>query len=766
MAASRITGFCAGILLVTAYLSPSAGQSSFYDPSEVQEIRITFHEPAWEHILDSLFQNYGEEARLCGDVKINGRSFQHCGIRYKGFSSWSEDQKKNPFNIDLDYAIDGQNYQGFTKIKLSNVIHDPSFVREVLSYEIAAKYMPASKSNFARVYVNDTLMGLYTNVEAVDKHFVLKHFGTDDHPFFKGDPVSLQYPFGQNANLAYTHGDDSTGYVPYYKMESERGWYHLFRLIDILNNDTAQISAILNIDQVLWMHAFNYALVNLDSYIAYAQNYYLYYDNARRFNPIIWDLNMSFGSFRHSDAISLNLTLNKVKQLNPLQHLTSAAYSPRPLMKNLFQNPMLKRMYLAHLRTILDENIRNGWYYQRAAELQNLVEPDVLLDSNKFYTYDDFIDNLDTTAGPLSYQYPGLKDLMSARLAYLDTFPGVRGAPLIDDVDASVLAGEEQSIIFNARISGATRVFLAWRTHLQQAFTILGMNDDGQHYDAAAGDSIFGCSVIPEGSVVQYYFYAENDSAGRFSPERAAYEYYQVALKPAAGTLLINEIMMGMTGHKDQNGEADPWIELFNAGEDTVSLLSCYLSDDLAEPLKWRFPDTCLEPGSYLVVWADADTAQHGLHTTFRLDQSSRRMILSYSDYSQIDGTCFEFFPEARSIGRYPNATGTFCSMTPSFAAYNYSGMKGDAGLMVYPNPVSAGFYIDVKDPLELISLGILDVSGRMVMSFNASDEDQWPAWGMEHRTISLPAESLKNGTYFLKAVRTSQTEVVKFVVL
>jgi len=70
-------------------------------------------------------------------------------------------------------------------------------------------------------------------VEAVDDCFVDKHFGSHNHPFFKGNPESLQYPFGQNANLAYTHGNDSSGYMLYYKMESEYGWTQLF---DFINN--------------------------------------------------------------------------------------------------------------------------------------------------------------------------------------------------------------------------------------------------------------------------------------------------------------------------------------------------------------------------------------------------------------------------------------------------------------------------------------------------------------------------------------------------
>ena len=61
-------------------------------------------------------------------------------------------------NIALDYVQENQDYQGFRTIKLSNVKNDPSFLREVLSYEIARKYMVASQSNHAKVYVNDAYL--------------------------------------------------------------------------------------------------------------------------------------------------------------------------------------------------------------------------------------------------------------------------------------------------------------------------------------------------------------------------------------------------------------------------------------------------------------------------------------------------------------------------------------------------------------------------------------------------------------------------------
>ena len=124
------------------------------------------------------------------------------------------------------------------------------------------------------------------------------------------------------------------------------------------------------------MHALNYAMVNFDSYIGYAQNYYLYYDNAKQWNPIIWDLNMSFGSFRLTDASQLyfnGFDINQAQNMDPLIHHNYISTSPRPLLKKLFENDRHRKMYIAHIRTIIEENFINQDYINRAQFLQNCI---------------------------------------------------------------------------------------------------------------------------------------------------------------------------------------------------------------------------------------------------------------------------------------------------------------------------------------------------------------------------------------------------------
>jgi hypothetical protein len=727
----------------------SQGVNDFYNIDVVPEIRISFKEQNWNKILDSLFVNFGESARLEGDVTIDGHFFEGVGIRYKGYSSWNVDQAKNPFNVELDYTHPNQNYQGYTKLKLSNVVRDPSFIREVLSYEILRKYMPASKANFANVYVNDVFIGLYTNVEAVDKIFAGKQFGSDGNSFFKGSPEPLVYPYGENSNLAYSHGTDSSGYMPYYKLESDYGWNDLLKLIYILNNDTSAISTVLNIDRTLWMHAFDYTLVNLDSYIGYSQNYYMYKDDNGVFNPIIWDMNMSFGSFRNSDATSLNLTIQKTKQLNPLQILSTVTFSPRPLIKNLLSNSTYRKMFLAHMRTILKENFRNNEYYLRGKQIQTLIDSHVQNDVNKFYSYSNFINNIDTTVGPASNQFPGIKDLMKSRMAYLDTFPGFKGYPDVLEIKHQPeTPDKDQETWITAKIINANKVILGFRNNSKGIFQKTLMYDDGNHDDSLAGDHIYGVGIIPDGNIVQYFIYSENDTAGIFSPERAEFEFYSFQTKIEKGDVVINEF-------------CDNWIELFNNTAESINLSGLSLSDDNDFLSKWTFPDTTISSKKFLIVRTD-ESVTPALHTNFSLNKEGGGVYFSDNNGQILDSIIYAEEVSGRSIGRFPNGIGHFVYMQPTFSYCNNFGESEVFDFSIYPNPAKENIFVEISNSGVPFSIEIINACGKSLM---------YNEFGKGNTTMSVFSKSfdisdLSNGVYIIKIISNDKILTKRFIII
>ena len=89
---------------------------------------------------------------------------------------------------------------------------------------------------------------------------------------------------------------------------------------------------------------------------------------------------------------------------------------------------------------------------------------------------------------------------------------------------------------------------------------------------------------------------------------------YQKAITTILTCLLASAISVGQivinegSNHNyssiaDENGDHPDWIELYNAGSSTVSLLNYALTDDPGNPVKWVFPDVHMQHGEFKTVF-------------------------------------------------------------------------------------------------------------------------------------------------------------------
>ena len=118
--------------------------------------------------------------------------------------------------------------------------------------------------------------------------------------------------------------------------------------------------------------------------------------------------------------------------------------------------------------------------------------------------------------------------------------------------------------------------------------------------------------------------------------------------------LAVNQITIG-----GPDGTYPDWIELFNAGNETVDLSGMFLTDDLSDPTSWRFPDgTLIESAGYLLVWADNSSDQNSLHANFRLTANGEEVGLFASDgVTLIDSVTFAKQLGDVSYGRSPDGS-------------------------------------------------------------------------------------------------------------
>ncbi|HUV64536.1 MAG TPA: lamin tail domain-containing protein, partial [Sedimentisphaerales bacterium] len=146
----------------------------------------------------------------------------------------------------------------------------------------------------------------------------------------------------------------------------------------------------------------------------------------------------------------------------------------------------------------------------------------------------------------------------------------------------------------------------------------------------------------------------------------------------------INELMASNSNSiRDPQGEYDDWIEIHNIGPYPIDMGNMYLTDDLTVPTKWRMPGgrpaaTTIPAGGYLLVWADEDVADSGLHAGFKLAADGEEIGMFDSDgTTHIDSVVFPEQTSGISYGRDPNAANSW-----RFLAVPTPGAKNDAAYM------------------------------------------------------------------------------------
>ena len=137
-------------------------------------------------------------------------------------------------------------------------------------------------------------------------------------------------------------------------------------------------------------------------------------------------------------------------------------------------------------------------------------------------------------------------------------------------------------------------------------------------------------------------------------------------------TVAISEFLASnQQTNKDPQGEFEDWIELFNHGNTDIELSGMYLSDDKDNPFKWKIPSgTIIKAGDYLIIWADEDEGDEGLHANFKLSKGGE-IISLIKDNTIVDQ--IEFGPQVSEVssGRLTGHTGKLENLSPTPGASN-----------------------------------------------------------------------------------------------
>jgi spore coat protein CotH len=155
-------------------------------PDRVVTVRIVMDEKDWQWLRSAA----RSEQYVRADFWFDGYQYPNVAVRPKGNSSLmsvaSSGSSRLSLKVDFNFFNSARTFRGLKKLNLNNGFSDPTYIREVLGYEIFKNMgLPTPRTAFVDLYVNDTHLGLYTQVEPVDKTFLTHHFDNPNGNLYK-----------------------------------------------------------------------------------------------------------------------------------------------------------------------------------------------------------------------------------------------------------------------------------------------------------------------------------------------------------------------------------------------------------------------------------------------------------------------------------------------------------------------------------------------------------------------------------------------------
>lgn len=210
------------------------------------------------------------------------------GVHLKGaWGSWRDVYGKAAFKIKMDAFVKKQRLFGITKFTLNNMVQDPSYIHEALTYRLfRAVGVPTPRVGYANVTLNGRDYGLHLNVETVDTT-MLKRWGLNNKHLYKGGVPNFPELY--------------SGYEPYFQVEdgSETNRQDLTKFLNTMTNFSGEkwweeITQIANMKEITLDFATEAYVGHWDGYPYNRNNYYITFDENGYAHMMPWGVDQTW----------------------------------------------------------------------------------------------------------------------------------------------------------------------------------------------------------------------------------------------------------------------------------------------------------------------------------------------------------------------------------------------------------------------------------------------------------------------------------------
>jgi hypothetical protein len=300
---------CVVLLLLAAPAGSADEIDWMYDPDTVVEIRLG--DLSVEE-LDALEAEPDEYVKGTFELRVNGVAkgvpLADVGIRRKGGfgSSRPIKTRKSGLKVRFDEFVDDQLFFGIKRLTLNNMVQDPSMLHETLTYKLyEAMELPAPRTGYAFVRLNDLAYGVFLNIETLDEISLPRWFETTQH-LYEGDEPHVDVRPNEAGTFEVDEGDDED-------------LSDLEALIEAANDEEGDwsdgMAAVADLGQMTRHWAVERYVGHWDGYSGPAadftpNNYYLHSDADGIFTMIPWGTDQTWGKRVEFDEEAGGLLFN------------------------------------------------------------------------------------------------------------------------------------------------------------------------------------------------------------------------------------------------------------------------------------------------------------------------------------------------------------------------------------------------------------------------------------------------------------------------
>ena len=732
--------------------------------------------------LHQLNLNIFSDEYVNADLLMEGEFFPNSEIRYRGSCARGFPKKSYRFKLP-----EGMTHHDWRRFNI-NSQYEPTMISERLSYAtFDSLNCLNSVSRLIHLERNGDFIGAYLELERVDNDFLVRKGLSTGGNLYKCE-----------SNFCELGGYEE--YQTYYiKMNNElTDWYDIIDFIQWLNRSSYQqiheeMGSRFAVDELL--DIYTVYITTQDGDFSY-HNYYFYFNPVNeRWYFIPWDHNETFW-----DPLA---PIDWGTQNSPASFDTWNVLIDKAITDTLFCYAYCKKM-----ERFLNDGFTVQQMQERIMAAYDDVYEDAIRDVYKvgwerpdlFLRGPDYlIDNVATRVAFLQGELPGFTpEIDLAPYFRLNEIQSYNQTTIIDE------AGDYDPWIEITNISPVELDLEGFILHYDGqswelppeaviddydflVFWLDGEPGEGPLHSTFTLSNEPGMLSLesPEGTLSDSVSFPGLEADQVWARVEDGLGEWTGGLPPTPGStndpvedpssLVVNEFLaINDNVNPDPAGEYDDWLEIYNPSENEIELGGIFLTDDLASPTKWAFPDTFISPESFILVWCDDDPQQGVLHATFKLSGNGEQVgIFDRDGITPIDTLTFAAQLHDTSFGRYPDGAEEWYFLIPTPEGSNGPIVSVDDVINdqsipekfslspSYPNPFNFKATIRFALPKRsYVRLVVYDVLGREIVVLKEE------AMKAGYYSVSFDAEGLASGIYFCNISAGDYTAARKMLLL